>query len=180
MNARTITLVIALVGAAAGGTGCATTRTAGSQIEDTMLSGKVQRRLVMKPDVDRYKIDVDTIDRVVTLRGKVENDTMKTAAGDVARRTPGVEKVVNELEVGEHNHRFADLETRLRVGSRLTIDPEVKRHNIDVDVLNGVVTLSGIVRTETQRQQAEETTRSTPGVRDVVNELTLRDSDSNE
>src|SRR5262245_4927402 len=65
MNARTITLVIALAGAAAGPTGCASTRTTGSQIQDMRISGRVQRRMVLKPDVRRYAIDVDTLDHVV-------------------------------------------------------------------------------------------------------------------
>jgi hyperosmotically inducible periplasmic protein len=178
MNARTITLAIALAGAAAGGTGCASTRTTGSQIQDMRTSGRVQRRMVLKPDVKRYAIDVDTLDHVVTLRGKVNSETMKTAAEDVARRTKGVKDVNNELKVGKRSHRFADWETRLRVGARLSADPDVARRDIDVDVVGGIVTLSGIVRNETQRSQAEETTLTTPGVNYVVNELRVADSDS--
>ena len=48
---------------------------------------------------------------------------------------------------------------------------EVKARNIDVDVLNGVVTLTGFVDSEAESRKAEDITRMVEGVRDVTNYL---------
>lgn len=49
-----------------------------------------------------------------------------------------------------------------------TADPDVNKFNIDVDVLQGVVTLSGTVETDDVRQHAEDIASRTEGVADVV------------
>lgn len=57
------------------------------------------------------------------------------------------------------------------VKTKLTADPEVNPFTIDVDTVGGRVTLSGTVRTEEQRQEAEDLARGTDGVIDVENRL---------
>ena len=48
------------------GTGCATTRSTGDQLDDAVITARVGRRLTRDPDVPRRKIDVDTLDDEVT------------------------------------------------------------------------------------------------------------------
>ena len=50
---------------------------------------------------------------------------------------------------------------------------EVKARHIDVDVLNGVVTLTGLVDSNAESKKAEEITRMVAGVKDVNNYLTV-------
>jgi len=163
--------------------GCKTTEMAGAQTDDARITGRVGRRLTADPEVRRYKIDVDTLEGVVTLRGKVDSETMKTSAEAIARETNGVKDVKNELIVdpegfGERLGEGADdAVIKTRVGVRLTRDPDVDRHNIDVDVVDGVVTLSGIVHDENAKQEAERLARGAEGVKDVKNELTVNPED---
>lgn len=58
-----------------------------------------------------------------------------------------------------------------KIKTKLAGDPEVNPFNIDVDTLDGVVTLSGEVRDPEARREAEELAWATRGVRDVVNEI---------
>ena len=44
-------------------------------------------------------IDVDTTDRVVTLRGTVASNAAKARAAEIAGRTEGVTHVINQLVV---------------------------------------------------------------------------------
>jgi len=44
-------------------------------------------------------INVDTKDRVVTLKGTVRSSAAKARAAEIARSTEGVTKVVNQLVV---------------------------------------------------------------------------------
>jgi hyperosmotically inducible protein len=166
-----------------GATACATTRMAGEQSDDLRIKSRVGRRLTLDPEVKRFKIDVDTIDGVVTLRGKVDSETMKTSAEDIARTTNGVKDVRNELIVDDQGvgerikENSNDVVIKTRVGTRFTADPDIDRLNIDIDVQDGVVTLSGVVHDETAKAEAEKVARGAEGVTDVKNELTVNPDD---
>lgn len=66
---------------------------------------------------------------------------------------------------------MADAELTAKVKAKLTADPEVNPFQIDVDTVNGKVTLSGMVSTERQKEEAENLARGTEGVLEVVNNL---------
>lgn len=85
-------------------------------------------------------------------------------AGEALER--GVEEVGRELEPYAR-----DAEITARVKARLTADPEVNPLRIDVDTVDGRVTLNGKVRTESQREEAEKLARGTKGVVEVINLL---------
>lgn len=73
---------------------------AGGAITDASITAAVKTRLLADPDVAGLKIDVDTAEKVVTLTGTVTTAAQKTEAGDIARDTTGVTRVVNNLRVG--------------------------------------------------------------------------------
>jgi osmotically-inducible protein OsmY len=60
------------------------------------------------------------------------------------------------------------------INTKLAADPEVRARDVDVDVANGVVTLSGIVESRIARSEAEDLALSVDGVEKVVNELRVR------
>ena len=71
--------------------------------------------------------------------------------------------------------QLEDAEITAKVKSKLTADPEVAAHNIDVDTNEGVVTLSGRVASLDQKQEAEKLARKTDGVVRVINNLRVGD-----
>jgi len=58
-----------------------------------------------------------------------------------------------------------------RVKTAILNDPAVSGHRIDVDTFKGVVTLSGQVKSETEREQATALARATSGVVEVKDAL---------
>lgn len=54
---------------------------------------------------------------------------------------------------------------------RLANDPDIKGGNLDVDVKNGVVTVSGRVDKERGRQKIEKVAKKVKGVTSVVNQV---------
>jgi hyperosmotically inducible protein len=68
-----------------------------------------------------------------------------------------------------HDDRIHD-----QVMMKLAGDPDVKGNNFEVDVKEGVVTLRGTVSKEKFRDKATRLTRKIKGVKDVVNELTVK------
>ena len=90
-----IVAVIALVAVSA----CSSTQTTGEEFNDATITAKIKSKLTAHPDVNAFNIDVDTLDRVVTLSGQVEYAEARRAAEEVAWDTYGVRDVVNRLEV---------------------------------------------------------------------------------
>lgn len=105
----------------------------------------------------------------------MEPSAITTNAARIAGTTDGVLEVVNKLEVDTTQRTvkasFEDSWIVVMIESKLAVDPEVHSRNIDVDVHEGVVTLSGIVETETARIEAEDLAGSVDGVLKIVNEL---------
>ena len=73
--------------------------TAGEKMSDASVSSRVKNGFANDPLVKSARIDVDTKTRVVTLRGTVVSAEVKARAEQIAARTEGVAKVVNELVV---------------------------------------------------------------------------------
>lgn len=69
-------------------------------LRDAALTAAVKGRLAADPEVDALAIDVDTVDGVVTLSGKVDSAAQRDEAAELARGTDGVREVVNRIEVG--------------------------------------------------------------------------------
>jgi hyperosmotically inducible protein len=166
---------LTLVGALA--FGCATTRPIGQQLDDNNLSLAVGRQLSADPQIDRYRIDVDTLDGVVTLRGSVTNAEQREDAERITQATKGVVDVVNDLDIELEPRtaavKFEDAWIASMINSKIAFDPEVRSRNVDVDVIEGVVTLSGIVETKVARTEAEDLAFSVDGVVQVVNDIVI-------
>ena len=61
-----------------------------------------------------------------------------------------------------------------QVRLKLTSDPDVKGGALQVDVKQGVVTLSGAVEMPKQRDKAEKLARKVKGVKSVVNKIEIK------
>src|SRR6266540_392271 len=59
------------------------------------------------------------------------------------------------------------------VKSKLAVDNETSSANISVDTKGGVVTLTGVVMTQANKEQAERIARNTEGVTRVINNITV-------
>ena len=82
-------------------TGCQamTGRTAGRNIDDLTITASVKARLVADKLTNFTRIDVDTVNGVVSLTGLVESEFERRRAEDIASLVDGVEKIVNDLQV---------------------------------------------------------------------------------
>jgi len=92
--------ILAVVAAAALLLGaCSSTRTAGEQVDDTWITTKIKAKLTGDRDINPFNIDVDVLEGVVTLSGKVKKADAKEEAQRHAERTKGVKQVINDIEV---------------------------------------------------------------------------------
>lgn len=121
------------------------------------------------------RLAVDTVQGVVTLRGKVDSDEAKAAAAEIAKGIEGVKEVRNELVVVPAAQRAqvdaVDEEIDHLLKDRFRGDPRLQSERIGARVDGSVVTLLGAVRDEAASARAAEIARGVPGVRAVKNEL---------
>ncbi len=153
---------------------------------DPGISTKVKAKMMADTTVRSSEIEVQTEDGVVTLTGNIDSAEAKERALRLARETKGVVDVVDMIAVktaagtgdapapgrslGEH---IDDAGITMRVKARLLDDPQVKGSAIDVDTRNGVVFLTGSVRTAIEKDTAIRIAKETQGVRDVQANLEI-------
>lgn len=157
--------------------GCSTNQSIGEQIDDATITAKIKAKLAGDPEVNALNVDVDTQDRVVRLSGTVEKETARREAAKIARRTRGVKRVENDLEIGRRTmgERLDDAAIVTKIKAKLTGAGSVNSLNVDVDSKEGVVTLSGKVESDEARDAAERIAKDTEGVVRVHNKIEVID-----
>lgn len=152
-----------------------------TQLGDGWLTTKIQTQLFADADVKARNIDVSTRNGTVTLRGHVDTEQERQQALQIASTTDGVRQVQDQLMVGDasqatnaSDHGASAIATRIQ--ARYFGDPQIRGRDINVAAANGVVTLSGRVESESEKQQAIAIARSTEGVRGVDARLIVQPS----
>ncbi len=92
-----------------------------------------------------------------------------------ARYATGVKAIDNQLVFGLDGDAIADLDIATAAREALDRDRMVPHGSVQVIVTDGWVALTGEVRHHFQIQAAHHAVGRAPGVRDVVNNLTLVD-----
>lgn len=77
----------------------------------------------------------------------------------------------NERSAGEV---FDDTSILAKTKAALVNDPEIKGTAVDVDVERGVVTLTGVARSEREKQKIVETAYGVKGVKSVRSDITIK------
>ena len=73
------------------------TRTAGQAVDDATIGTKLKAALAADPELSALKINVDTTQGAVRLRGEVKTLALRRKAEDLARKIEGVKSVENQL-----------------------------------------------------------------------------------
>ena len=148
-------------------------------INDTWLTAKTKIALAADGRVKGRQIDVETTKGQVMLRGKVDSDSAKQAAEDIAKRLDGVKTVKNDLEVVTPSTRDLvedkDDAITTRVKEHIAKDSQLNKSDIAVQTNAGVVSLTGEVKDITTSGNASWTTRQVPGVKSVKNDLKVKE-----
>ena len=153
---------------------------------DAGISTAVKSKLAADDTVKASQIDVDAKGKVVTLTGTVDSEIMKNRALEIARKTDGVTAVNDNLLVRDttaamppaepdpQRVALTDPALTASVKSKLLANPDVSGLRIDVDTRDGVVTLTGTVSTQAEKDEALRVVRDTSGVKSVEDRLTVR------
>ena len=152
---------------------------AGSEVDDATLTRKLSEKL----EYDRVgygstafnSITIGVHNGVVTLGGQVYGPTDKDSAVSLVSNYPGVKDVVDDISVDP----LSPNDDRIRLAEYRTIYgyPSLNKYAIDpgkpirITVVNGNVTLTGVVDSQADKDTANIRANSVPGVFKVVNQL---------
>lgn len=152
--------------------------TVGTDIDDGTITTKVKSALLADADVKSFDIKVETRKGEVQLSGFVDNQAQIDRAIAVAKGVEGVKSVDNKMSlkatdttVGE---KIDDGVITTKVKAALLADSGIKSSDISVVTRDGVVQLSGFVDNQTQIDRATEVARGVEGVKNVVNEMSVK------
>jgi osmotically-inducible protein OsmY len=95
---------------------------------------------------------------------------------DVDRARDAGAKVGETVAEGANQVQRAATDAALtaKIKSKMALDDTIEARKIDIDTMNGVVTLTGSVRDAQGRDRAVQLARETDGVVSVVDHLTIR------
>jgi hyperosmotically inducible protein len=152
-------LAVALIGQ------MATAQRKGSRYDDGIRTAVTD---TLKSHADFKKVSATVEDNVVTLNGSVELNSTRERLIDQVKQIKHVHSVRNEIILDPPAPPDQTLYGRVRQTLA-----DIRLETINFKVHEGAVTLSGIVRTEKERQRAIEMVRSTDGVKEVRSHLTI-------
>ncbi len=161
-------------------------RVAGPQVEDTVLRDKLAKGLTY----DRVgygttafnSLTIGVQNGVVTLGGTVYWPPDRDSAIALVANTPGVKDIVDNIKVAPVSPM--DDQLRLRLAQVIYGTPQLQKYAMDpakpirITVINGNVTLTGMVDDQMDKDVAGIRANSVSGVFKVTNDLQVADQGS--
>jgi osmotically-inducible protein OsmY len=141
---------------------------------DLKIREDVIAELEFEPSIDAVAIGVGVKDGVVTLSGHVATYAEKIAAETATKRVKGVRALVQDIDVRRAGARGADDESiASRAAAVVGWTAVAGGEGVRVRVEDGIVTLSGEVAWNYQREDIARSVGKLEGVRGVVNVIAL-------
>lgn len=137
---------------------------------DTDIAQAALLALKWKTFVPASRIQVSVSQGWVTLEGQVDWHYQKSAAEDAVRHLIGVRGVIDEIAI---RPKVSAAQVKDRIEEAIKRSAELDAKRIGVETLDGKVTLKGEVHTWSERQEAERTAWSAPGVTQVENLISI-------
>jgi hyperosmotically inducible protein len=118
---------------------------------------------------------------IVTLGGNVASENDKSQAESLAKFLAGVQVVANEIAVvpvgveTDAKSVNSDLDKGIEENLDAALIQNKMHENVRYQVKSGVVTLSGDVNSQSKRDNAATVATNVPNVKQVVNDLQVKD-----
>jgi len=141
---------------------------------DNRIESSAKKSYVFKHYLTDDSIKTESKNGAVTLTGTMAEDSHIGLARDTVEGLPGVKSVDNQLTVkGERPAAHSDGWVGLKVKSALLFHRNVRATKTDVNVKDGIVSLSGEASSVAQKELTTEYAKDVEGVKEVKNEMTV-------
>jgi hyperosmotically inducible protein len=139
------------------------------------------RKSLDQSGLQSVSVSQDRDKGVVTLGGQVASENDKSQAETLAKSFAGAQVVADQIAVippsveREAKTVNSDLDQGIEKNVDAALIQNRLQKGVKYDVKSGVVTLTGEVNSQSKRAQVEHVASAVPNVRQVVNELQLKD-----
>jgi hyperosmotically inducible periplasmic protein len=146
-------------------------------LSDAMITTKITSKFTENKDLNPLKIGVSTTHGTVTLTGHVKDKAALVDALRLAKATHGVKSIdAEDLDVKQVNTSFTDAYITAKVEgavlkAKVLDDESIPLVGINATTNNGVVTLSGEVRSSQSIAPLLKRVHAVRGVKKVVSRL---------
>ena len=146
--------------------------------EDIRLAEQVRKALASYiRNADAVIVDVEH--EIATLKGAVANETERQNALTATRSVPGVRNIIDHLRLAGQDSQTVgeyidDAAITAEVKSKLLVEKNLSSLKISVDTIDGVVTLTGDVKSKEQSDRAAAVAKQVKGVKRVDNKLLIQ------
>jgi len=140
------------------------------RVDDTTIAERVAHVLDWNTSLPSGVIKATVRDGFVTLRGEMERHDQRKLVESQIRHVSGVKGIVNFVSL---RPRPVSENIKRDIEAALQRNAHVEATGVRVTVDGGTVTLDGKVKAAYERDLVERAAWSSPGVREVVDELVL-------
>jgi hyperosmotically inducible protein len=152
--------------------------TVGTEIDDTVVTARVNSALLSDHDGKSLEVKVETRKGQVLLSGFVDTQARIDNAIVLARKVEGVMGVENGMRLKDGKATLGntvdDGIVTAKVKSALLADASVKSFDVAVVTRKGEVQLSGYVDNQAQINRAIDVARGVEGVQSINNEMSIK------
>jgi len=144
---------------------------------DTWLKMKVQTALVFHSNVNASNTEVSVKDGIVTLKGKAQSPAQKELTTEYTKDVEGVKGVVNEMTLAKGEEtigdKIDDASITAQVKMTIMMHKSTGVLRTGVTTKDGVVTLSGNARNDSEKDLVTKLAEDIQGVSRVINKMSV-------
>ena len=147
-----------------------------TSVSDTVIEAKLTDKFIQKDVSLVTGIESSVSNGAVLMTGRVDTQDQKILATRLAWEIKGVKEVINEIQiVNEKSLKVTakDLAASAQLRAALIGDQEIVSLNYSIDVVNGIVYLSGVAANEKERERVITHAQSLRFAKKVVNYIIL-------
>ena len=147
-----------------------------TSVSDGVISAKLKDRFMQVNASLLTSIDVTVNDGAVLFTGKVKKPEDKIEATRLAWEIKGVREVVNELQVIDNSSikdLAKDLAATATLRGKMIADKDISSLNFSIDVVNGIVYLSGVASTPEEMNKVVSHAKNLRFAQQVVSYIIL-------
>ena len=147
-----------------------------TSVADGVIETKLVDRFIQNDAALVTGIEKSVNNGSVLLTGRVETIEQKVLATKLAWEIKGVREVVNEVQVTQDNSlrdKAKDLAASAQLRAALIGDQNISSLNFSIDVVNGIVYLSGVASDEMEKERVIAHAQELRFAKKVVNYIIL-------
>ena len=147
-----------------------------TSVSDGVIFAKLKDRFIQVNASLFSSVDVTVNDGAVLFTGKVKTPEDKIEATKLAWEIKGVREVVNELQVIDNSSikdLAKDLAATATLRGKMIADEDISSLNFSIDVVNGIVYLSGVASTPEEMDKVVSHAKNLRFAQQVVSYIIL-------